>query len=75
MSLLHHDISTKDLAVYVDFSLLLMLFVIFRDKMARVPKLFNELWEVMGETGETIRESILWLVETVNTWECCLFML
>ncbi|BES90627.1 Domain of Unknown Function (DUF1081) [Nesidiocoris tenuis] len=38
----------------------------FKEKMAHVPKLFNELWQMMGETGETIRESILWLVQTVK---------
>ncbi|XP_024085563.1 apolipophorins [Cimex lectularius] len=44
--------------------------IAFREKMAHVPKLVNELWEVMGETGETMRKSILWLVETIkNAYE------
>lgn len=34
--------------------------------MSNVPKIVNELWEVMGETGETIRQSVLWLVESVS---------
>ncbi|XP_073994094.1 apolipoprotein lipid transfer particle isoform X2 [Rhodnius prolixus] len=38
----------------------------FKDKMSNVPKIVNELWEVMGETGETIRQSVLWLVESMR---------
>ncbi|CAH1394070.1 unnamed protein product [Nezara viridula] len=38
----------------------------FKDRMSHVPKIVNELWEVMGETGETIRQSILWFVESIK---------
>lgn len=33
--------------------------------MGSLPKIVNELWNIMGETGETIRQSILWMTETV----------
>lgn len=34
--------------------------------MGSLPNIFNEIWEVMGETGKAIRQSILWVVETVS---------
>ncbi|KAK9498025.1 hypothetical protein O3M35_003911 [Rhynocoris fuscipes] len=39
----------------------------FRDKMSHVPKIVNELWEVMGETSETIRQSVLWAVQSLKS--------
>lgn len=38
----------------------------FRDKMGDLPKIVSELWQVMGETGESIRQSILYLIDTVS---------
>lgn len=49
-----------------NFYLLLEEEMSFRDKMGSLPRIFNELWEVMGETGKTIRQSILWVVETAK---------
>lgn len=49
-----------------NFYLLLEEEMSFRDKMASLPKIFNELWEVMGETGKTVRQSILWVVDTAK---------
>lgn len=37
-----------------------------RDKMGDLPKIVSELWQVMGETGESIRQSILYLIDTVS---------
>ncbi|XP_075219817.1 apolipoprotein lipid transfer particle isoform X2 [Lycorma delicatula] len=38
----------------------------FRDKIGNLPKIFSELWEAMGETGETIRQSIIWVIENLK---------
>lgn len=34
--------------------------------MGDLPKIVSELWQVMGETGESIRQSILYLIDTVS---------
>nr|XP_018903254.1 PREDICTED: uncharacterized protein LOC109034507 [Bemisia tabaci] len=46
------------------FYLVLAEEMLFKDQLNSLPKIFNELWEIMGETGQTIRKSILWIVET-----------
>uniref|UniRef100_A0A1B6DM97 VWFD domain-containing protein n=1 Tax=Clastoptera arizonana TaxID=38151 RepID=A0A1B6DM97_9HEMI len=40
--------------------------IAFKDKMSSLPKIVNELWNTLGETGETIRQSIIWLTETIQ---------
>lgn len=36
--------------------------------MGDLPKIVSELWQVMGETGESVRQSILYLIETVSKY-------
>ncbi|XP_065216942.1 uncharacterized protein Apoltp isoform X2 [Planococcus citri] len=36
------------------------------DKIGALPKIVSEVWESMGETGETIRKSLIWFVNTVK---------
>lgn len=31
-----------------------------------LPNILNEIWEIMGESGETIRKSLLWLIESAK---------
>lgn len=62
--------SYKDNEFYMQDAYNMYLFlaeeISFRDKMGNLPKIFCELWEIMGETGETIRQSIVWLIENVK---------
>lgn len=37
-----------------------------RSHIESLPAIVNEIWEVMGESGEAIRKSILWIVQTVS---------
>ncbi|KAL0271734.1 UNVERIFIED_CONTAM: hypothetical protein PYX00_008731 [Menopon gallinae] len=32
-----------------------------------LPDIINEIWQIMGNSGGAIRESILWIVETIKT--------
>ena len=34
--------------------------------VAALPDILNEMWQVMGESGEAIRNSIIWIIETVR---------
>jgi hypothetical protein len=45
---------------------LLILFPNFRGHFESLPEILNEMWEVMGESGEAIRKSLLWIIETVS---------
>uniref|UniRef100_A0A1B6I431 Vitellogenin domain-containing protein n=1 Tax=Homalodisca liturata TaxID=320908 RepID=A0A1B6I431_9HEMI len=49
-----------------NITLLLAEEIAFRDKMGDLPKIVSELWQVMGETGESVRQSILYVIESVK---------
>lgn len=38
-----------------------------RSHIESLPAIVNEIWEVMGESGEAIRKSIQWIVQTVSS--------
>ncbi|XP_015599666.1 uncharacterized protein LOC107269849 [Cephus cinctus] len=37
-----------------------------RSHIESLPNILNEIWEIMGESGEAIRNSLLWIIETVK---------
>ncbi|XP_058800590.1 uncharacterized protein LOC131669586 [Phymastichus coffea] len=37
-----------------------------RSHIQSLPKIINEIWEIMGESGEVIRNSLLWIIETIK---------
>lgn len=40
-----------------------------RSHIESLPNILNEIWEIMGESGEALRNSLLWLIETIkNTY-------
>jgi hypothetical protein len=39
--------------------------VIFRRHLENLPELVNEIWTVMGESGDSLRKSLIWAMETV----------
>ncbi|XP_011501595.1 PREDICTED: uncharacterized protein LOC105365190 [Ceratosolen solmsi marchali] len=37
-----------------------------RSHIQSLPNIINEIWEIMGESGEAIRNSLLWIIETIK---------
>ncbi|XP_043519972.1 uncharacterized protein LOC122533896 [Frieseomelitta varia] len=37
-----------------------------RSHIESLPNILNEIWELMGESGQAIRNSILWVIETIK---------
>ncbi|XP_034189232.2 apolipoprotein lipid transfer particle [Osmia lignaria lignaria] len=37
-----------------------------RSHIQSLPNIVNEIWEIMGESGEAIRNSLIWLIETIK---------
>ncbi|XP_046620371.1 uncharacterized protein LOC124305239 [Neodiprion virginianus] len=38
-----------------------------RSHMQSLPNIFNEIWEIMGESGQAVRNSLLWAIEAVKS--------
>lgn len=39
---------------------------ISRGHIESLPEIINEIWAVMGESGEAVRKSLVWIIETVS---------
>lgn len=50
----------------VNFTITLIDELAIRNHIATVPKIFSEVWQVMGESGQALRRSVLWIIETVT---------
>lgn len=50
----------------VNFTVTLIDELAIRNHIETVPKIFSEIWQVMGESGQALRRSILWIFETVS---------
>ncbi|XP_014467442.1 PREDICTED: uncharacterized protein LOC106740686 [Dinoponera quadriceps] len=37
-----------------------------RSHIESLPNILNEIWEIMGESGEALRNSLIWLIETIE---------
>ncbi|KAF7992093.1 hypothetical protein HCN44_001418 [Aphidius gifuensis] len=37
-----------------------------RSHIESLPNILNEIWEIMGESGEAIRKSLVWIIETTK---------
>jgi len=37
-----------------------------RSHIESLPNIINEIWEIMGESGKALRNSLLWLIETIK---------
>lgn len=51
----------------VNFTLTLMEEMALKSHFQNVPKIFSEMWQVMGESGQALRRSVQWIIETVKT--------
>lgn len=57
----------SNLSQFLDFSSFRINLKYFygRDKLGSLPKIVSEVVESMGETGEVIKKSLIWVVDTV----------
>lgn len=51
----------------VNFTLTVLDELAIRNHIGSVPKILNEIWQVLGDSGIALRKSILWLIETIKT--------
>lgn len=50
----------------VNFTLTVLDELAIRNHIGSVPKILNEIWQVLGDSGIALRKSILWLIETIK---------
>ncbi|XP_012534919.2 uncharacterized protein LOC105835859 [Monomorium pharaonis] len=61
-----NDFYIKDI---VGFGIYVIDELSLRSHIESLPNILNEIWEIMGESGEALRNSLLWLIETIkNTY-------
>lgn len=58
-----NDFYIKDI---VHFGLYVIDELSLRSHIESLPSILNEIWEIMGESGQAIRNSLLWVVETIK---------
>lgn len=51
----------------MNFTLTVLEDLSLKNHIASVPMIFKEMWQVLGESGQTLRKSILWLLDTVSS--------
>ncbi|XP_017105517.3 uncharacterized protein Apoltp [Drosophila bipectinata] len=51
----------------VNFTLTILDELAIRDHIESLPKIFSELWQAMGDSGKALRESIVWLIDTIKS--------
>lgn len=49
----------------VNFTMTLLDELSIRNHLDSVPKIINEIWHVLGDSGKALRKSVLWLIESV----------
>ncbi|XP_046812149.1 apolipophorins [Lucilia cuprina] len=50
----------------VNFTLTIIDELAIRDHIESLPKIFSELWQAMGDSGKALRNSVVWLIETIK---------
>ncbi|XP_034475095.1 uncharacterized protein LOC117782196 [Drosophila innubila] len=50
----------------VNFTLTILDELAIRDHIQSLPKIFSELWQAMGDSGKALRNSIVWLIDTIK---------
>lgn len=51
----------------VNFTITILDELAIRNHIGSVPKILNEIWQVLGDSGAALRKSIMWLIETIKT--------
>ena len=50
----------------VNFTVTILDELAIKNHIASVPKILTEIWQVMGQSGKAMRESIEWLIDTIK---------
>ncbi|XP_025989321.2 uncharacterized protein LOC105195312 [Solenopsis invicta] len=58
-----NDFYIKDI---VGFGIYVIDELSLRHHIESLPNIFNEIWEIMGESGQALRNSLVWLIETIK---------
>lgn len=58
-----NDFYIKDI---VHFGIYVIDELSLRSHIESLPSILNEIWEIMGESGQAIRNSLLWVIETIK---------
>ena len=59
-----NDFYIKDIVLYGGY---IIDELSLRSHIESLPNILNEIWEIMGESGEAIRNSLLWIIETIKS--------
>lgn len=51
----------------VNYTLTILDELSIRNHIDSVPKILNEVWQMLGDSGQAMRRSILWLIDTMKT--------
>lgn len=51
---------------FINFTLTVLDELAITDHLQTIPRILKEIWQVLGESGEAFRKSILWIIETVK---------
>lgn len=64
----NHSYEANDFYIktMVNFTLTILDELELRDHIQSLPKIFQEIWQVMGDSGKALRKSVIWLIEAVN---------
>ncbi|XP_005177435.1 apolipophorins [Musca domestica] len=58
-----NDFYIKDV---INFLLAILDELAIKDHIESLPKIFSEIWQSMGDSGQALRESIKWLIENIK---------
>ncbi|XP_024879673.1 uncharacterized protein LOC112459670 [Temnothorax curvispinosus] len=58
-----NDFYIKDI---VGFGIYVIDELSLRSHIESLPNILNEIWEIMGDSGEALRNSLLWLIDTIK---------
>jgi hypothetical protein len=51
---------------FINYTMTILDELAITDHIQTIPKIFKEMWEVLGESSAAFKKSILWIIETVN---------
>lgn len=67
-TLLNQSYEANDFYIktFVSFTLTLLDELALRNHIDSLPKVLNEFWQFLGDSGVALRRSVLWLIETIK---------
>lgn len=51
---------------FVNFTMGILDEMAIKDRFESIPKIIREMWQALGESGQALKKSILWLIESVS---------